>query len=323
MMNMIVEDVMDLTGKSWPEAHTDALLMADLAAGVYENGGFENFGVPFCMTVEAEAMGAKVNMGTRINEPRVTAYPLQSVEEWNKLQPIDVNAGRAKIVTEAIALLKARNPDVPVIANLCGPVSLASSLIEPMIYYKELYKKADKAHEMMEFVTSNLIAFGKAQIQAGASVLAISDPSGTGEILGPRGFQNFAVPYLNKIIAAIREESEVGIIVHICGRLKNIYSGITALDSDAISFDSITNAKALSESVTNKAIMGNVSTFILEKGAPEKLALVARQCVENGVTILSPACGIGPKTALANIRAIVDAAKSMKNASLNQKTCIL
>lgn len=312
MMNMIVEDIMDLTGNTWPEAHSDAKMMADLAAGVYENGGFENFGVPFCMTVEAEAMGAGVNMGTRINEPRVTSYPLQSVDEWNKLTPIDVKTGRARIVTEAIGLLKERNPDIPVIANLCGPVSLVSSLVEPMVYYKELYKKSDKAHEMMEFVTDNLIAFGKAQIEAGATVLAISDPSGTGEILGPRGFQNFAVPHLNKIITAIKAEADVGFIIHICGRLKSIYSGITALNSDAISFDSITNAKMLSEAVTNKVIMGNVSTFILEKGDPEKLALVARQCVENGVNILSPACGIGPKTSLANIRAIVDAAREMR-----------
>lgn len=311
MMNMIVEDVMNLTGKTWPEAHTDSLLMADLAAGIYEIGGFENFGVPFCMTVEAEAMGAQVNMGTRINEPRVTGYPLHSVEDWQKLRPIDVKAGRAKVVTDAISLLQARNPDVPVIANLCGPVSLATSLIEPMVYYKELLKKADRAHEMMDFIADNLIAFGKAQIEAGACILTISDPSGTGEILGPKGFQNFAVPYINKIITAIRAEGEVGIIVHICGRLKNIYSGINALASDAISFDSITNAKSLSESVTNKVIMGNVSTYILEKGTPEKLAIVARQCAENGVTILSPACGIGPKTSLTNIRAVVDTAKTM------------
>jgi len=311
MMNMIVEEVMDLTGNFWPEAHNDSRLMADLAAGVYENGGFENFGVPFCMTVEAEAMGAQVNMGTKVNEPRVTAYPLHSVEEWQLLQPINVHEGRPKIVTDAIALLKARNPDIPVVANLCGPISLASSLIEPMVYYKELYKKADKAHEMMECVTDNLIAFGKAQIRAGADVLAISDPSGTGEILGPRVFNNFAVPYLNKITTAIRAEAEVGIIIHICGRLKNIYSGITALASDAISFDSITHAKKLAENVHNKAIMGNVSTFILEKGNPEKLSRVARKCVEDGITILSPACGIGPRTSLANIRSIVNAAKSM------------
>jgi len=311
MMNMIVEEVMDLTGQSWPEAHSDARSMADLAAGVYENGGFENFGVPFCMTIEAEAMGARVSMGKKIIEPHVAAYPIQSVEEWDRLRAMDVNKGRAKVVTDAIGLLKARNPEVPVIANLCGPVSLASSLVEPMIFYKELYKKPQKAHELMEFVTDNLIAFGKAQIRAGADVLTISDPSGTGEILGLKMFDRFAVPYLNKILAAIRRDSEVGTIVHICGRLKSIYQGLMSLESDAVSFDSITTVKNVAENVDNKVIMGNVSTFLLEKGTPEQLRTAAQKCVRDGVDILSTACGLGPKTCLANIRAIVDAAKTM------------
>ena len=75
--------------------------MAGLAAGIYEQGGFENFGVPFCMTVEAEAMGAKVFLGTKINEPRVTSYPLQSMKDW-KLKRINPEGGRVKVVLNAI-----------------------------------------------------------------------------------------------------------------------------------------------------------------------------------------------------------------------------
>ena len=62
MMNMITSELMDTCGVTWPEAHTDAEMMAKLALANYENGCFENVGVPFCMTVEAEAMGAEVTM---------------------------------------------------------------------------------------------------------------------------------------------------------------------------------------------------------------------------------------------------------------------
>ena len=44
-----------------PQAHTDAAMMSGLAKAVYEQGCFENYGVPFCMTIEAEEMGAKVD----------------------------------------------------------------------------------------------------------------------------------------------------------------------------------------------------------------------------------------------------------------------
>jgi MtaA/CmuA family methyltransferase len=309
MMNMITEEVMDITGVKWPEAHSDAEMMAVLSEGVYENGGFENFGVPFCMTVEAQAMGATVYMGTKINEPRVTNYPISHVSEWNKLNNIDVSTGRAKVVLEAIKILKIKNPQVPIVANLTGPVSLASSLMEPMFYYKELRKSPAEAHEFMKFVTENLIIFGKAQLEAGADILTISDPSGTGEILGPKMFKEFALPYLNTIIDELKEYCLGGTIIHICGRLKSIYSELVELHSNAISFDAITNVTQMVEFVNNKVIMGNVSTFALENNSIENIKNIAENCMNSGCDILSPACGIGTKTSMVNIRSMVESAK--------------
>jgi len=312
MMNMIVQDIMDITGCKWPEAHRDARLMAELSSGVCENGGFENFGVPFCMTAEAEAMGAEVFLGTKINEPRVTKYVINSVSEWTKLKKLKIDEGRVKTVIDAIKILKEKNNEVPIVANLTGPISLAASLMEPVIFYKEIIRKPSEAHKLMEFVTENLIEFGKAQLMAGANVLAISDPSATGEILGPASFRKFAVPYLNKIADALKEYADIGIIIHICGRLKSIYEELNALNSDAISFDSITSVREVCENVSNKAVMGNVSTFTLENGTRESIKVQALNCLDSGVNILSPACGIGPKTKFDNIKAMLDVVKSQE-----------
>ena len=309
MMNMIVEDIMDITGVKWPEAHSNAEMMAKLTMGVCENGGFENFGVPFCMTVEAESMGATVGLGTKINEPRVIEYPINSVTEWRNLKELSLNEGRTKVVLDAIKILKNQDSDVPIIANLVGPVSTASSLMEPVDYYKELRKKPKEAHEFMEFVTENLIRFAKAQIEAGADILAISDPSGTGEILGPKLFAEFAAPYLNKIVNAVKEDVPGGTIIHICGKLKSVYGILNSLDSDVISFDSIASVREVAKNVDNKAIMGNVSTLALEKSSPDIIRNLGRGCIKSGVDILSPACGIGSRTKLENIQALVEVAK--------------
>ncbi len=310
MMNMIVEDVMDITGVKWPEAHSDSEMMAKLTMGVYENGGFENFGVPFCMTVEAEAMGASVGLGTKVNEPRVTEYPIGSVVEWKNLKSIDTNEGRTKAVLDAIKILGDKELEVPIIANLVGPVSTASSLMEPTTYYKELRRKPKEAHEFMEFVTENLIIFAKAQIEAGADIIAISDPSGTGEILGPQLFLEFTIPYLNKIVEAVKEEVPGGIIIHICGKLRSIYGELNLLESEVISFDSITSVREVVNNVDeNKAVMGNVSTLAIERGTLDNIKKLANGCIRNGVDILSPACGIGAKTKLENIKLLVETAR--------------
>ncbi len=303
MMNMITTDLMDAINVSWPEAHLNPQMMADLAVANYEHGCFENMGVPFCMTIEAEAMGAEVTMGSKIYEPHVTGYAINSVTEWRTITPIDINEGRAKVVLDAIRILKAKNLDVPIIGNITGPISTASSVMEPTVFYKELRKYREEAHAYMQFVTDEIIKFARAQIEAGADVIAISDPSGTGEILGPKFFEEYAVKYINQVLDALQDD-KMGTIVHICGQMKNVYKQVEQIHSDVLSFDSCVPMSSAKENIKDHALMGNVSTWTLEFGEPEKVKQLAVNCWKNGSSIISPACGLGTKSPLANIQAI-------------------
>ena len=306
MMNMITTDLMERCGVRWPEAHTDPEQMAELALASYRQKCFENVGVPFCMTVEAEQLGARVTLGTDIYEPHVTEYALNSVLDWRNLKLSEMREGRTQVVLEAIRILKAKNPEVPIIGNITGPISTASSVIEPTAFYKSLRKHREEAHAYMTFVTQQLIAFARAQIEAGADVIAISDPSGTGEILGPKLFEEYAVKYLNMLLEGLPRE-KLGTIVHICGQMKSVYRQIDMVQSDALSFDSIVPMREARKNLGNRVLMGNVSTYTLEFGTREKVAELARICRNNGSDIISPACGLGTKSPIGNIQAILRA----------------
>lgn len=308
MMNMVTSDLMDLVDVHMPEAHNDAGMMAKLAKAVYDEGCFENCGVPFCMTVEAEEMGAKVDMGNQMYEPHVIEYVINTVSDRDKLKSFDSQKGRVKVVLDAIRILKEEMADVPIIGNLTGPISTASSVMEPVVFYKELRKKNEEAHAYMEFVTDQLIAFGRAQIEAGADVIAISDPSGTGEILGPKYFREFAVTYLNKLLDGLQAE-KMGTIVHICGQMNQVYKEVNDVRSDALSFDSIVSLKDARANLGDRILMGNVSTYTLEFGEPDKVKTLTRNCVKNGTNIISPACGLGMKSPLRNVQAILEGLK--------------
>lgn len=308
MMNMITTDLMDICGVTWPEAHTDAEMMAKLALASYEQGCFENVGVPFCMTVEAEAMGAEVTMGTKNFEPHVTAYAADSVKDWKKLSRADMNQGRAKVVLDAIRILKEKNLDVPIIGNLVGPISTASSVVDPVPFYKELRKCRTEAHEFMTFVTEQLIEFANAMIEAGADVIAISDPSGTGEILGPKFFEEYAVKYLNMLLDGI-EDKHAGTIVHICGQMRSVYEQINKVHANALSFDAVVPMKEARANLGDRVLMGNVSTFALEFGNEERIEKLTKFCVRGGSNIISPACGLGTRSPIVNIQAILKTLK--------------
>lgn len=303
-MNMVTLELMERAGVYLPEAHQDAGLMVRLAKAVYEEGCFENYGVPFCMTVEAEGMGAEIDMGTSVHEPHVTGYVTGSVSEYERLHPMELKKGRAKVVLDAIHILKEEAKDVPVIGNLTGPVSTAASLMEPVTFYKEMRKKNREAHAYMEFISDQLIAFGRAQIEAGADMIAISDPSGTGEILGPRYFEEFAVTYINQILDGLQKE-KLGTIVHICGQMSPVYKEVGDVRSSVLSFDSVVPMKEARAHLENRVLMGNVSTYALEFGDTDKVKMLTKGCVKSGSDIISPACGLGMKSPLRNVQAIL------------------
>lgn len=316
MMNMLTTQMMDRCGAAWPQAHVDAAVMAKLAAFPYENQLFDNIGVPFCMTVEAEAMGARVDLGDKYTEPRVAEYAIGSVEDWIKLPAMVLDTGRCKIVLDAIRLLAKAHPGAAIIGNLTGPISTASSVADANRFYRELRKNKAAAHAFLGFVTEQLVAFGKAQIRAGAEYIAISDPSGTGEILGPKLFEEYALPALNTLCRELKPLCK-GVIVHICGQLRTVYPQLQKLECSAISVDAIVNVRELRENLPGKAIMGNVSTFALAGGNENTIRKLCRGSLAGGVDILAPACGLGTTSSVEHIAILMQCAKEAMGGNAN------
>jgi MtaA/CmuA family methyltransferase len=314
MMNMIVTELMD-ADSSWPEAHTDPEKMARLTLAANRLGGLENTGVPFCMCVEAEAMGAEVDLGNRTNEPRVTKYAIERLDEMDRLTSIDPVKGRAKVCVDAIRILKKEAPHTPIVANLTGPVSLASSLIDPLIYYKRLINDKPNSHKLMQLCNENLIRFGDAMVEAGADLICIADPSASGEILGKKAFAEFAIPYINDLVIHFREKHGVPSIVHICGDLRCLGSLISEIASESVSIESMVPISYLNEFAPTKVSMGNVSTQLLDNGEPDTITRHGKRCLNSGIAILAPACGIGPKTPLANLKGFSRAAREGASAA--------
>lgn len=308
MMSMIVTEVMQEGGSLWPQAHSDAGLMAELTQAANRLAGVENVGVPFCMTVEAEAMGARVDLGSLEIEPRVTEYALEKLADLDKLIPIDLTRGRAKVCIDAVKLLKLSSPEVPIIANLTGPVSLATSLVDPLLYYRALRQDKEAAHRLTRLATDNAIAFGDALIGAGADLICIADPSATGELIGGKAFTEFVLPYLNLMTEHFRERFGTPAIVHICGDVKSLGDRLAELSAEVVSVDSVVGIQKLKELARGKLTMGNVSTYLLEKGSADAVGRAGRACLALGVDILAPACGIGPRTPLANIQSLAQSA---------------
>jgi [methyl-Co(III) methanol-specific corrinoid protein]:coenzyme M methyltransferase len=310
MMSAATTEILRQMGECF---HTDSAVMAETAIEVRKSTGFENFGVPFCMTVEAEALGSRVAIGSSSVEPRVLEYGTRSLAQAAALSAPDPQKdGRLPVVLDAISSLARLDGGVPVIGNITGPVSLATSILDPFLFFRLLRKDAKGLHEFLEFVTDCLAGFAREQIEAGADAVCIADPSATGEILGRNYFREFAAPCLTRLVDEIRKAG-AGVILHICGDTSLLFEELNTIRGAAFSFDSMVSMKKARENIAAAPIMGNINTQLLHQGTPERVRRAVGHAIKHKVDIIAPACGLSMATPLENLRALTDMVKNVQN----------
>jgi [methyl-Co(III) methanol-specific corrinoid protein]:coenzyme M methyltransferase len=266
------------------------------------------------MTVEPEALGSGVDYGSLSCEPKISREIFPSTKDAGTFPKNAVaKSKRGGAVLEAIGILAKKNAGIPVIGSVSGPVSTAASLVDPMNFFRELYRDKENAHRLLSGVTDQIIDWARLMIENGATLISLADPTATGEILGPRLFEEYALLYINRIIEAVHETGK-NIIVHICGDVKTVKKHLFNLRSDALSVDAMVNLGSIKEENNAITTMGNLSTYLLESGNPEKIRGAARALLEKNIDIIAPACGLSTSSPLANIQAFTAAIKEPGNA---------
>lgn len=306
-MSMATVEVMEKIDCYLPEAHSDALMMAKLAMAANRLTSAENIGIPFCTTVEAEAMGSTVKLGIKEKRPTIRAYALESMEDIDRLLPIDPDRGRTKVCVEAIKIVRQKVSDVAIIANLVGPVSLATSLVDPSIFAEAIQNDKDAAHKLLKLMTKNLVRFGSTMLEAGADVICIAETATALEAIDRTAFEAFVLPYVNETADHFRDTFSIQSIIQFCGDITEFGDALSNVSAGAIGIDSAADVKTVKNLAKCKAIMGNVDAELLEHGEPNAVFRAGMQSLIDGVDILAPACDVGLQTPIANARSLIRA----------------
>jgi [methyl-Co(III) methanol-specific corrinoid protein]:coenzyme M methyltransferase len=289
--------------------HTNPVIMAEMAEAIRLNTGFENLGVPFCMTVEAELFGSAVDLGNPEVEPCITQYGANELTQiLDRPLPDAVKDGRIPVVLSAIELLAARNSECPVIGNITGPLSLATSIIDPLQFFRLMHKRPEEVLAVLNYLTDFLASFARQQIAAGADVIAIADPTATGEILGAANFRRFVVPMLQQLVQEI-QLAGAGAIIHICGDATVLLADLRHIGKTVLSFDSLVDLRKAKQVLGEIPVMGNINTQLLHKGEPAKVLQITNNLLAQGIDIIAPACGISLATPAANLGILTNTVK--------------
>ena len=210
-------EVTKKTGMRFPEAYYDREGMKALAKAVKEADGAAFCLLPFCRTVEAEALGASINPGDENSGPRGGEPVLRTPEDLKQIGELDLNRGRIHETLEACRELKEEGETVAL--ELTGPFTALSVLADPKLLFKEYRKHREETAEVLRHYGEQSLRFAKAAKECGADILIYSDSAGSLPILGPRvmtkAVEDFYVWYLPRLA----ELADERLIISLCPKM--------------------------------------------------------------------------------------------------------
>ncbi|GHV46919.1 methylcobamide--CoM methyltransferase [Synergistales bacterium] len=201
-----------------PEAHMKADLMVSLAEKIRQRRNDAFAHVPFCLTVEAELLGAHVKIGGQMFGPRVTDSAYRSVQEILDADfPVSVNTGRLGVVYEAMDNLSGY---APVIFNVSGLFTLVSYLLELNVFFKSLRRVPESTNALLRKISDFVLRVIEGAVQHGASIISYADPLCDIAIMGPRMFADIGAPVTCDLIERSLAVPSIRMI-HLCARLSS------------------------------------------------------------------------------------------------------
>jgi [methyl-Co(III) methanol-specific corrinoid protein]:coenzyme M methyltransferase len=301
-------ELMEMTGTYWPQANYNAETMATLALAGYEIAGFENVRCPFCNTVLAETLGCTVDEGSIDIQPYVTDFPCKKKKDVKEIAVPDslLESRRTSVVLDAVEILKNKvGEDVPVVAGLVGPAGLASMLAGMRNYLMWFVTNPEVIEELMEVLIDACIEYANALLERGADAITLIDSEAGPDIIAPDMFQTSVFPLYRKFCREVKGLR----ILHMCGDATAVLDPLADAGFEGISIEEKVGVSFAKELVSSRVrLIGNVSPSdtLLTKG-PEAVIIEATACLEEGIDILAPGCGLAPHTPLENIKALLKA----------------
>jgi [methyl-Co(III) methanol-specific corrinoid protein]:coenzyme M methyltransferase len=301
-------DMQKTTGIYFPEALKDSKKMAELAVASYELTGLECVRVPFDFVEEAEALGCEIKWWSEPKDLPAVLRPVYKTPEELKMPDNLLKTGRIPMVLEAIQILREKVGDfLPISSLALGPFSLAGELAGVENFMLWILRKPEYVKAFVDFTKEVVIEYAKAQYRAGSDIVQIADPTASLELISPAMFRDFAKPALTEVASSLGGVK----VLHICGRTSKIIPDMVELGFDGISIEEADIA-SLKPLVDDVRILGNVSSKkTLPFGTPEEVRAEAKKALSAGVDLLEPTCGIPTITPLANVKALVEAAKEL------------
>jgi MtaA/CmuA family methyltransferase len=221
-------------------------------------------------------------------------------------QPDPMGGGRMTDRVEAMSLFKKRVGHEKIVEGWVeGPADASSNLRGLNTLMLDFTDDPEFVRDLMEFCVEMELRFAKAQIEGGADLIGMGDPSSS--LVGPRIYEEFFWPYQKRIVAGIHDLGALA-RVHVCGNTKRSFHLMGQLGADILDVDSMVPIdEARTKAGPRQVLLGGIDPVrTLSLGTPEQVREQLSECIAAAGAryIVGVGCEVPPETPAENLMAL-------------------
>jgi MtaA/CmuA family methyltransferase len=220
--------------------------------------------------------------------------------------------GRMRDRVEGIALLSKRAGHDKIVEGwIEGPCAMAADLRGLNTLMLDFYDDPDFVEDLFAFVVAMEIAFARAQVQAGATLIGIGDAAAS--LIGPRFYERFV---FQRECELVREVHGMGCLarLHICGNTRKILRWMGRTGSDIVDLDFLSPVdEGRAAMGPEQMLLGNIDPVrVLRDGSPKAVEAAVEECHRQAGSrfIVGAGCEIPRGTPRENVLAMTHYAQT-------------
>lgn len=288
----------------------DGERLAQCQIKALEHYGYDAVFALMDTSVEAEAAGSRLLYRDHMY-PIVEQYALDDANAVDTLPLPDPhrNGRMPELLRAAQILHRELGNEVLIVGCVLGPMTLAMQLLGPE---KTLFLAVDEPDlfaRVLDFALDVVLPFGLAQIEAGAHLPLVFDPSASPAVVPARFFREFELPRLKKLFSALKAGGSAANWLHIAGPVEPILASYLEAGVDIANFDYCVDPLHAQRLLPKTCLDGNIRPLSFVEAAPSDIVSESARLTElfssRGAFILSSGCEIPPEAKPENVAALL------------------
>ena len=204
-------------GIRFPEAYQTCEMMVKLALAQKAHTGSRVCILPFCHTLEAEALGGGIRLGDENSGPRAVGYRCEKLEEVLELPDLDPDAETSVRLRETLcACRRLKEMGEIVVFLVSGPTTILNGLVNLEQVFRALLREPELIQTVFHKLGRDILTMMKEAEAAGADMISYADPSGGVNLVGPRIAERIVKQFTAEFLAVADRELRTETVVVLC-----------------------------------------------------------------------------------------------------------